>query len=339
MRKAERDTRPSTWRGSAFGVQVESDFRIPCLQRGAGDAPGRTSLELVPVGKLARARSVPGGVPLLTRRFPDGRPMMTIHYDESAGYRIWAPRHGCHLVSNDGRRVRSALPKVPAWRWQRLLFAQVLPLAAKLQGLELFHASAVAIDGRAVAFVAPSGTGKTSVAAHLAASGMPLVTDDVLALESTSDAVRAHPGAAMASLDPDEWRRMTDEGRKRLGEPMGRSDKIYLEVPLAHRSLPLRAVYYLGREARARTLRVEAIDPPAPDLLLASAFIAYVRSSNHLLNHLNVCARVAQSARIFRVVIPPAAGAVDVASAVEAHATETALRETSSMRARPVVRI
>src|SRR3712207_7852895 len=44
-------------------------------------------------------------------------------------------------------------PGVAPWRWQRFLVGRILPWAAVLCGLEALHASAVVLDGRAIAFV------------------------------------------------------------------------------------------------------------------------------------------------------------------------------------------
>ena len=87
--------------------------------------------------------------------------------------------------------IRSALEDREHSRWQRLMFAQALPLAATLQGLALLHASAAEIDGRAFGFIASSGAGKSSLVVHLVATGdTRLLTDDVLALESSGEALQ-----------------------------------------------------------------------------------------------------------------------------------------------------
>ena len=52
------------------------------------------------------------------------------------------------------------------------------------------HASAVAIEGRAVAIVGPSGAGKSSTAAAFARLGYPVLSDDIVAL--TGDGQRFH---------------------------------------------------------------------------------------------------------------------------------------------------
>src|SRR5207247_95773 len=144
---------------------------------------------------------------------------MTIAEHASLGFRIWAPRYGRYEVSSDGTRLRCAVPARTS-RWHRLLFAQVLPLAAALQGMDLFHASAVSISDRVSAFVAQPGAGKTSLAAHLVDRGATLVTDDVLALEATADAVVAHPGAGLLCIDEHELATLASPGYVE-----GRSDK------------------------------------------------------------------------------------------------------------------
>jgi hypothetical protein len=59
----------------------------------------------------------------------------------------------------------------------------LVALILELRGQCVLHASAVEIDGLAVAFVGLSGQGKTTVATMLCVEGAPLVTDDVLPVE------------------------------------------------------------------------------------------------------------------------------------------------------------
>jgi hypothetical protein len=245
--------------------------------------------------------------------------MMIVERHEQ-GFFIWAPRYGMHAISADGARVRSAVPRVAAWRWERLLFAQVLPLAAALAGRELFHASAVSLDCGAVAFLGSSGAGKSSVAAQLVARGASLVTDDVLALavDLRGTRILAYPGARLAGVDPRELATMTDEGRRRLGAMVGRSDKTYFATPVAESHLPLCALYYLDRGPGPRSIEISACRSLA-SRLLGSSFLSYLDSPEHLVGHLDVCARIAQAVPTYEVTAPTAAAACDVAAAVEAH--------------------
>jgi hypothetical protein len=252
------------------------------------------------------------------RRFTDGSQMMVVEHDEEAGYLVSAPRYGSHVLDGHGSRVRCALPTGPAWQWERLLFAQVLPLAAALSGRTLFHASAVALDGAVVAFAGPVRAGKSSVAAHLVAAGAELLTDDVLALEATGSDVLAFPGIGMFGVDPRELTPMSPSGRARLGDRLGGRDKAYLAVRVAESPGALRGVYFLARDGRrAITIERAAVEPSR---LLGSAFITYLRSPRHLVPHLEVCSRIADTVPTFEISAPPSAAATDVAAAVEAHA-------------------
>jgi hypothetical protein len=307
-------------RYDVFGLQVESPIPIEAAPlRPTTGAFRRVSLEQVAPAALAalwrprEARSV------IERRTQRGRLVMSIDSHPHLGYRVAAPGHGRYVVSGDGTQIRYALSPTPGWRWQRLLFAQALPLAAALQGLELFHASAVVIGGRALAFVAAAGMGKSSVAAHMVAGGASFLTDDVLSLEPVSGAVLAHPGPRLAGIEAPELRTLASDGRGRLGQIVGRSGKIYLSVPAIGRTSHLDAVYFLERSGASRELRILDSSPPDPRLLLSSSFISYLTAADFLVEHLDACARIAQAVRVSRVLIPPSVGAPAVASVVEEH--------------------
>jgi hypothetical protein len=251
----------------------------------------------------------------LRRSFPDGRLIMLVERHPTAGYSVRAPRYGHHLVSADGALVRSARPRVAAWRWERLLFAQVLPLAAALRGRELFHASAVELGGQALAFVGLSGAGKSSVAAHAVARGAGLVTDDVLAVEPSGDAVLAHSGTRLVGLDPREL--ATLERPAEYGTHLGQSEKTYLDVAVAEGPSPLAALYFLtGTSSPALTITPSA---ETPSRLLGASFLAYLADPEHLVRHLDVCSAIATRVPTFDVLVPRSVPAARVADSVVAH--------------------
>ena len=158
--------------GRAFGVELEAGFLIPELPEGR-HGPGIPLTRLVPAAPRgapagvaaprdgqARAPHVPGRKPDDGRRTSRGRGLLRL-----------GPPPRPPFDQPDGSRVRSALPRIASWRWERLLFAQVLPLASALRGRELFHASAVALDGGASRSSGCPAPGKSSVAAHLVSRG------------------------------------------------------------------------------------------------------------------------------------------------------------------------
>lgn len=258
---------------------------------------------------------------LIDRRHRDGRLMMTVYRYEDLGYGIAAPRHGRHLVSLDGRSILSAVPDVPTWKWQRLFFAQVLPLVATLQGLELLHASGVVIGGRSFGFVADSGTGKTTLAINLVAGGAQLLTDDVLAIDTHAARVRAFPGGGLASIHAEEYDAIPRGARSRLGEIVGHSDKIHLAPPLATGPAPLGAIYFLRREVdRSGEVTIETAESLPPQFLLAGRFISYLSEPRHLVAHLDAAARLSAAVPRFIVTVPGGQTPDRVADAVGTHA-------------------
>ena len=72
---------------------------------------------------------------------------------------------------------------------RHLLIDQVVPHLLAADGGLVLHASAVATAEGALAFVGPSGTGKSSLAAALVTRGATLLADDFLLLRETDDGV------------------------------------------------------------------------------------------------------------------------------------------------------
>ncbi|HUK95968.1 MAG TPA: hypothetical protein VLU96_13070 [Gaiellaceae bacterium] len=312
------DTGGRPWRGKAFGVTVESGTPLAGLVAAANGAESKL-VEWEPVAEdVVGVDRIPKSEPLVDRRHPDGQLFMSIEQDSELGYRIAAPGYGAHLVAADGSLIRSAVPTDAGDAWQRLFFAQALPLAAALRGLALFHASAVVDEGRAFAFVGLSGTGKTSIAAQLVARGARILTDDVLALEPVEGKVRAHPGPARISVEPAELARLDADGRKRLGRLLDaptEDGKAQLETSPAEGPAPLGGVFLLSR---VPTAGVSVRRDPAnrTQALLAAAFLGYLTLPQRLALHLEVCARIAASVPTFAVQIGEGTNAGETAEAM-----------------------
>jgi hypothetical protein len=313
-------TKPVTWHGRAFGLEIDSNAPFDSIAPPTDRAlTRRVSLDVEPPGALKDVWSPRDASVLSDRSMRAGRPLMRVEADPELGYRIWAPGHGRHLVSSDGTRIRSSVPRSPDRRWERLLMAQPLPLAALLQGLELFHASAVELGGRTVAFVAESGTGKTSLAARLVSEGAGFVTDDVLALEILDRRVIAHAGATVLHLSDAELNAIDPAKRARVGAALRQTDKVHFAVRADSSPRRLTAVYFLSRGPAFKALEIEDVSPPEPRQLLASAFITYLETPARLLAQLDFCAGFAQLVPAFRVRVPRAFGAAALAEEIGSH--------------------
>jgi hypothetical protein len=213
----------------------------------------------------------PPGREIELRRHPDGA-------------LVWhGGAYGEYRVDPAGRDATCGRPEHDTVDWQRMVVGQVLPLSALLQGIEVLHASAAVLDGAAVALTGPSGAGKSTLLSALLARGAGFLADDVAALEPDGGAVRVHPGIAVVRLD--------DQGHA-------------LDIDVPPEPAPLGTVVFL--EPVAAGAQPVAAELPAEDPrpLLAAAFNRTLLGAERFAMQLDVCARVAASARLVRVTVP-----------------------------------
>ena len=157
------------------------------------------------------------------------------------------------------------------------LLGPVLGLVLRLRGVPSLHASAVAVDGVAVALVGPAGAGKSTTAAALAARGHALVADDVLALRvSEHGGIVVQPAYPHVRLWPDVVPALFGEGAELPPiTPNWEKRGLRLDEAFHPHPLPLAAVYVLcTREAGPDAPRLEPMS--AMDAVLALVPSTYV---------------------------------------------------------------
>lgn len=136
------------------------------------------------------------------------------------------------------------------------LLGPVAALLLRLRGCVPLHASAVLLDGGAVAFAGTSGAGKSTLAAAFARLGRTVIADDVLAVDAREDALLVHPAYPRVRL----WADSTETlfGREdALPLLTPNWDKRYLPLDgegsaFPTGPFPLRAVYLLDRRGAGR---------------------------------------------------------------------------------------
>ena len=307
----------------AFGLDLDIGFDAPGLDsRFLARLPSRqtrqTRLRLV--APSAFDAWPPPGTQTVAGAIEDG-PSYEIRRHHRRDYVLRHDAFGRFRVRADGGAVDCALGDHPGWYWQRFMCGQLLPLAALLQGLEPFHASGVARDGRAYLFMGASGAGKSSVAAQLAARGLLFMADDVAALELVNGEVIAYPGAALATLASSELRELatvTGGAWQHLGCVDG---EVRVTVPagsMESRALPVGGIYLLQREGGGDRVRVERQEPSVATLVGAT-FNAYHTEPERLSRQLRLCARLSGKVPLHRVRVPPSASAARTAEALVAH--------------------
>jgi hypothetical protein len=131
---------------------------------------------------------------------------------DSAGFGFWADgREACHFLEKVGaflvRDGREIVVDPVAGVEDRVLRLSILGPALALvlhqRGLFVLHASVVAREGAAMAFLGQHGWGKSTIAAALHARGYDLVTDDVAAVALGPDGPCIVPSFPQMKLWPE----------------------------------------------------------------------------------------------------------------------------------------
>jgi hypothetical protein len=234
----------------------------------------------------------------------DGAPFVA-ERGRDGDYRFAHGERSLHFLAADGQLLRSALAEGEGPASWRVLLDSVLFSVALIRGREALHAGAVATERGAVAIVAGSGGGKSTLLAELLRGGGTLLSDDVVVLEPGVDgAPLAHPGPPLMTV-PAPVRPLPGEPIAALGEER------WVAVPVAPEPIPLAAVVLLNRHPGAATGLRALSDPLA--VLLAS-LLAFPRTPERERARFELAAEIAARVPIWELAADPA-----VAPATLAH--------------------
>ncbi len=133
------------------------------------------------------------------------------------------------------------------------LLGPIMGFALLLRGCISLHASALAIDGNAIAIVGPAGSGKSTTAAALAELGYGILAEDVVTLQDLGEQFLVQPAYPCIRLWPESVKALYGEGAE-LPKLTPTWDKCYLDLTqeqyqFEKQPLPLAAVYLLGERS------------------------------------------------------------------------------------------
>jgi hypothetical protein len=203
-------------------------------------------------------------------------------YRHASGHRISVDDTGDFDLSADGRHVRWQ-ERADAWPdfVRAHLMGRVLATSLFLDGWLPLHGSAVQFGSGVVAFLAPKGFGKSSLALALTRAGARLVTDDTLPIEM-AELPLAWPGVHSMRLRSDA---MDAIGLARHdGEQTRDGKNLVDDLPLSrlmHAPAPLKALYILnplvGDDIQPAAARLEV-----PQRIAALAVVSHVKIARML---------------------------------------------------------
>src|SRR5437660_4090485 len=187
------------------------------------------------------------------------------------------------------------------------LLGPVMGFVLRLRGTVCLHASAVAIGDRAIALVGLPGAGKSTTAAAFACAGVPVLSDDIVAIAHMGDQVLVQPGYPRLNLWPDSVFTLFGS-QDALPRITSNWDKRYM--PLAqngHRfassRLPLGAIYILDSRDTALTVPVvkQVSGEEAFMTLVANTYVNYLLDRNMRRTEFDLLTRVVSEIPMRRV--------------------------------------
>lgn len=217
----------------------------------------------------------------------DAESLGTDQVDASATARLYRSSAGWHLVYDDtgrfdidvsGREIVWHVPELVCDEAARLdITGRVLATAMHAAGDVCFHASAVAVDDSAIAFLGAKGYGKSTLAWALVRAGVRLLTDDTLRIQVDATPL-AYPGIHELRLRSDAARHLPPTPH----EARAAGDRLVVDAlevdTLQAKPVPIAALYLLSPVkglpggAAARASRLPAV--PAALSLVRHAKIA-----------------------------------------------------------------
>ena len=233
-----------------------------------------------------------------------GRPTRVISRTRAGHYRIEYCDGTCVIVDARGERVWARGAVADVEDTAMYLLGPVLGFVLRLRGVNCLHASAVAIDGRACAFVGASGSGKSSIAAAFARAGFRAVSDDVTPVTEGGSIFTVHPAYPRIRLWPESVHGLFGDS-SRLPPLVAGWDKRCLDLaspPYRFQSepLPLGAIYLL--EPSMHEPAIEPVPPrEAVMRIVAETYATYALDRQRRANEFDFVMRLVDRVAVRRL--------------------------------------
>jgi hypothetical protein len=214
---------------------------------------------------------------------------------------------GRYLV-NSGREIFvDPDDAAPALDVRGYLLGSIFVVLCQQRGLLPLHASAIAGQSGVVAFLANSGQGKSTLAAHLAQRGFRVLADDVCLV----DATEAHSAMVIPTAP---WLKLWRNSLENLGRRADGLDRVFSEddkyrLPLDPASTPepiFKLVFLESNELSSVTTEIEELSRlrALPLLMNLTHHAFLLEATGQQEENFLRCGRVLSQARAYRLVRP-----------------------------------
>ena len=239
------------------GLTIASEIAIPGLAPVAPAAHSDLQVSVSGEASSAGERSGERVRYISAEREADGSAQLTVSTGSTGTHRFRYHDRTEFLIDREGTCVRvhweAPLTEADAAVY---LLGPVLGFIMRLRGFVSLHASAVMIDGAAVAFVGDAWTGKSTIAAAFASLGYPVLSDDLLPIAMSEEACLAYPSHPRITLWPDSARAVFGTAND-LPSLTPTYDKRFVDLKNGDRfhssPLPLEVIYFLGSRTTGST--------------------------------------------------------------------------------------
>jgi hypothetical protein len=270
----------------AFGLAIRSELQLPELVRGRA---GKYDVHII--------FSRPDGAGP-----PDRFSETIIRVTNGEAFFSYAGI-GSFLIRAGNQIVIDPAPGVDEGSLRLFLLGNVLGTLAFLRGFLVLHGSAVAVNGRGVAFLGHSGEGKSTMAAAFSEKN-PLIADDVLVIRTDEAASLICPAFPHLKLHPETAASLGfDPEISALRSPL--EEKIAPRVPegFSEEPLPLKRVYLLEKGDA-----IELLPLGRPEAVIALLRYTYtlrsLKAGENQQRHFRHSARLAREVPFRRLIRP-----------------------------------
>jgi hypothetical protein len=275
------------------GITLISEILLPELPRIQQQSPTPHPVQI-------RLGAVPSHLPGAVELDPDCFATPAQYLVNIQGVARYLVTDGCEIVVDPHAAA-------PALDVRGYLLGSIFVVLCQQRGLLPLHASAIAGKSGVVAFLANSGQGKSTLAAHLAQRGFRVLADDVCLIDATqSGSAMVIPTAPWLKL----WRSSLENlGRKAEGLERVFTDDDKYRLPIAPVLAPepiLRLVFLEGNAIASATVAVEEVPRvQAVPLLMNLTHHSYLlEATGQQKENFLRCGRVLSQARAYRLIRP-----------------------------------